>query len=293
MEVVVNITNILRKLTLGCGFASLCVSAQASANWGDNCCQPVCCPPTICCENGPLSCGAFGVQVKGGVTPSFFSDKGHNTVTNPLLIPPVFTLGRTANFDKFFDTPWQVGAELQWNASTNVQFFAEYVYENAKGRRHTFDVGTLAIAHRYKDLQSNSFYLGARYYFSSIWNSDCGTMSLAPFVGFKGGLVWYHNNNHFNDSLTDLLPVGVIAVSNSKKNNRVAMSAGAQIGADLSINQNWGVVLTVEVVGTEDFGGIKYVTFNPAVTGGITNGTFGDHGKIISVPVTLGVRYTF
>ena len=100
MEVFVNISKFLSKMSLGCGLASLCFSMQASAYYGDNCCAPV-----SCCEDGPLSCNAFGVQVKGGVTPSYFTDRGNVWVYNPSLQTPLFEGSKAPQFDKIFELP--------------------------------------------------------------------------------------------------------------------------------------------------------------------------------------------
>ena len=283
-----NISNILKKVSLGCGLATLCVAFQASAAFcGDTCCPDPCCPAP-CCEDGPLSCNAFGVQIKGGVTPSWFEDRGNNWAYNPSLLVPVIPFGKSVQFDKIFDTPWQVGAELEWNASTHVQFFAEYVYFQAEGKRHRFFVDDVEFFHRNRKLETNAFYLGARYFFGNIWCSECGMGSVAPFIGFKGGLVWRNNTkNRFDETFVDL------DYDRNNKNNRAALSAGIQIGLDWSINCNWGVVLTVEGVGTERFAGRRDVSIANPVPGGVTELHFGDRGKLISVPVTLGVRYTF
>lgn len=286
-----NIRNVLKKLSFGCGLATLCCTLQASAFCADNCC------PTTCCEDGPLTCNAFGVQIKGGVTPTWFSDRGHVIITNPSVSPAVFEGGRGPDFDKIFDLPWQVGAELQWNASTHVQFFAEYVFENAKGKKRRFfvDNDLFDIRHNYRDFETNAVYLGARYFFGNIWCSECGTSSIAPFVGFKAGAVWhektrYHTRFLFQDEDLDL-------GHNDFFRQQTLISAGAQIGLDWSINCNWGVVLTVEAVGTQGLRNNRNVPFvlppDITVPGAPTNFNFAETGHLVSVPVTLGVRYTF
>lgn len=284
-----NISNMLKKVSFGCGLATLCVAFQASAAFcGDPCCPDPCCPAP-CCEDGPLSCNAFGVQIKGGVTPAWFEDRGNNYEVRPSVSPSVIPLGKSAQFDKIFDTPWQVGAELQWNASTHVQFFAEYVYFQAEGKKHHFTLNDVELSRRTRNLETNAFYLGARYFFGNIWCSECGMGSVAPFIGFKGGLVWRNNTkNRVDDTVFTNLDV-----DRNNKNDRGALSAGVQVGLDWSINCNWGVVLTVEGVGTERFAGRRDLGVINPPAGGVTELHFGDHGKLITVPVTLGVRYTF
>lgn len=293
-----NISKFLNKLSLGCGLAALCISTQATAAYyGDNCCAPApsCCPAP-CCEDGPLSCGSFGALLKGGVTPSWFTDRGDIYVTNPSLENPVYNAGKAPQFDKIFDLPWQIGAELQWNASTHVQFFGEYVYENAKGKGHRFfnDAGLVnQLNLRNGEFQTSAVYLGARYYFGNIWCSDCGTSSIAPFVGFKAGAKWHQNTRSHNefiigDTVYDL-------GSDHFFRDQTLISAGAQFGLDYSFNCNWGVVFMVEVVGTQSLRNNRNVNLLPIVggPGAPTAISLGETGHILSVPITLGVRYTF
>lgn len=289
-----NICNMLKKLTFGCGLATLCFSFQASAYSGDDCCNP-CCQPT-CCEDGPLSCNAFGVQVKGGVTPSWFTDRG-NILISHSVHPFIVEGPKEPDFNKLFDLPWQVGAELQWNASTHVQFFAEYVYENAKGKKHHFRFDdTFSFRHNNRNFVTNSAYLGARYYFGSLWCSECGTSSIAPFVGLKGGVVWHErtkNRFHLLCGNTEW-----DCGSHDSFKQQTLISAGAQIGLDWSINCNLGAVFTVEVVGTQGLRNNRNVVLplEPLLVAGTiipTNLNRGETGHILSVPVTLGLRYTF
>lgn len=290
MEVIVNIRNFLKKISFGCGLASLCCTLQASAFCGDNCC------PTTCCEDGPLKCNAFGVQVKGGVTPTWFSDRGRLIVTNPAVFPSVFALGRSPEFDKLFDLPWQVGAELQWNASTHVQFFAEYVFENAKGKRHRFgldNTGTTFLNNHFRDFETNGVYVGARYYFGNLWCSECGTSSIAPFIGFKGGVVWNEKTRFRGRLSSELVDIEESLGNQRGFRNRALLSAGAQFGVDWSFSCNWGAVLTVEIVGTQGPRNNRNIPIASALEGSPTNISLGDNGHLISVPVTLGVRYTF
>lgn len=315
-----NVSNVLKRLAFGCMLSAICTSVQATAYYGDDCCPTNCCPTTCCptqqcckqacCCDGPLTCNAFGIAVKGGVTPSWFTDRGHVLFNDVVFVPvnstivpfPVVFQGpKEPDFDKFFDLPWQVGAEIQWNASCNVQFFAEYVFLNAKGKRHhfLFDEDLFTFRSRNRDFETNSVYVGARYYFGNVWCSECGTSSIAPFIGLKGGVVWHErtkSRNHFvfDDFEFDLLQHDVFR-------NQTLISAGVQIGLDYSINCNWGVVLTVEAVGTQGLRNNRNIPLplpqvlvpgGPVVSfpGSISRG---ETGHILSVPVTLGVRYTF
>lgn len=300
MEVIVNMVNVLRKLSFGCMLSALCVSLQATAFYGDDCCPTnPCCRPACC--DGPLAANAFGIAVKGGVTPSWFTDRGHIFFINPLMTPIVTRGPREPDFDKLFDLPWQVGAELQWNACCNVQFFAEYVFLNAKGKKHHFHSDlfpSLRIHNRNRDFETNAVYLGARYYFGNLWCSECGTSSIAPFVGFKGGVVWHEKTRFRSRFLCNNDLIDIDCGNHDLFRNQTLISAGAQIGVDWSINCNWGVILTVEVVGTQALRNNRNIIIPPVIESeGLpllpTNLSRGETGHILSVPVTLGFRYTF
>lgn len=304
MEVIVNI---LKKLSFGCVLSALCLSVQATAYNGDDCCYANACCNTCC--DGPLRANSFGVAIKGGITPTWFADRGHILFVNPAVSPFVFEGPQEPEFDKLFDLPWQVGAELQWNACCNVQFFLEYAHYNASGKKHRFDLddhrkgkshnendnGLTFLRNRNKDFSFNGFYLGARYYFGNVWCSECGTSSLAPFVGFKGGAVWHdktrcrtHMHQHGRDCDCH---------NHDSFKQQTLISAGVQFGLDWSFNCNWGVVLTVEAVGIQGLRNnrdIRVPQFGSATSpNAITNLNRGETGHLVLVPVTLGVRYSF
>lgn len=263
--------------------ASLAVLPLA-AFWGgyDDCCTP-------CCEDGPLTCGAWSVQVKGGVAPTDFSDRDSTYLTIPSLFPavpnPVISAGKGPSFSRQFDCPWTVGAELAWNASTHIQFFTEYAYQQASGKHRSFTNRGLLFGHKYDDYSNNGLYLGARYYFSTCWNTCYGRLS--PFAGFKGGVVWF-------DTINYGLEIGGVSLGKDQYfKRRTAVSAGLQIGIDWNICENWSAVLTSEFVATGGLHGNRNKVVNPALSNGVTNVSFGGTGTILTFPVTLGVRYTF
>jgi hypothetical protein len=213
------------------------------------------------------------------------------------VFPFIIQGPKEPDFNKIFDTPWQAGAELQWNASTHVQFFVEYVFESAKGKKHRFLFDDVFSFHnKNRDFETNAVYLGARYYFGNVWCSECGTSSIAPFVGFKGGVKWHEKTRSRSSMLFADLDFDIGNHDNFRQ--QTLISAGVQIGLDWSINCNWGVVLTVEAVGTQGLRNNRNIVLPNLNTPGLatvfpTNLNRGETGHIVSVPVTLGVRYTF
>lgn len=279
---------VIKKLIVGCSLGLLFISTPASAFFGGgDCCEEPCC-------DGPLSVNSFGVLIKGGFTPTHFTHRGRVWLTNPDLDPPVFAGSGRTRFNNLFRTPWQVGAELQWNPCCNVQFFAEYVYERFDGKKRRFRAGQfdeLDIRHRYRDIDTNAFYLGARYYFGNLFGGDCCGCSLfnniSPFVGFKGGFVWQNGSKY-------RVRIGEFDLGRFhyyKKQH--AVSAGAQIGIDWAVTCNIGVVFTAEAVATQGFRPHRNHLLNPLFTNGVTNIGLGETGQLVSFPITLGLRYTF
>lgn len=261
--------------------ASLAVLPLA-AFWGGygDCCTP-------CCEDGPLTCGAWSVQVKGGVAPTTFSDRDSTILTIPALfpLPTVISVGNGPSFSRQFNCPWTIGAELAWNASTHVQFFTEYAYQRASGKSRSFtSLGGITLSQNLDDFSSNGLYLGARYYFSTCWDTCYGR--IAPFTGFKAGVVWIDSVNY------DLEIAGIDFGSDSYYRRRTTVSAGLQIGLDWNICENWSAVLTSEFVASGGLHGNRNKVV-PANQTGVTNVSFGGTGTLLAFPVTLGVRYTF
>lgn len=281
----VNLHSLLKKITFGWGLATLCFSFHALAQ-------------TSCCDEGPLFCNAKSVQVKGGVTPSWFSSRERTLVSMPTEFPYVFTGPKGPQFDKIFNTPWTVGVELNWNASTNVQFFAEYAYVNASSKKHRFSFDEGDTFHlKHGSFQTKGFYLGTRYFFGNLWFDQCCCMgSISPFIGLKGGLVWnakIRGRSHVELDRGDVLDLD----SHELFSNNALMSAGLQMGLDWAINCYWGIVFTVEVVGVQSLRPNR--NFSVAESTIVTtdcipsNIHFGGASTIIEVPVTIGIRYTF
>lgn len=273
--------SLFSKTLLACFASASLAVLPLAAFWGgyDDCCAPA------CCEDGPLTCGAWGVQVKGGVDPTIYSNRENTYLTNPALLPPVFA-GGSASFSNQFNCPWQVGAELTWNASTHVQFFTEYAYQQASGKRRTFTAGGDEFFQNFSDYKANNLFFGARYYFNTCW-SDCCWGSIAPFAGLKGGIVWQDTVNYgfaFDDAILPSAPY---------YHRQTGVGAGIQIGIDWSICNNWGIVLTSEFVGTQGLRANRNRVLETATPGGVTNVSFGNTGTLLAFPVTLGVRYTF
>jgi len=261
-------------------------TVSLAAAWGDCCCWDP-------CKGGPLCCGKLSLMVKGGVTPSSFSNRGDIWGTDPAL--GVFSLGSTSKFSTHFDVPWNVGAELAWNASCRIQFFLEYAHTQATGKSSTRDFVipfdppfTLSLNQKFGDYKVNAGYLGARYYFEGCCFPCIGKIS--PFVGFKTGFatqarVLAHYTGSVNGS----------GIDESFKNflERTQVSGGLLVGLEWWFCNCWSLVLQGEFVGTCGLTPNRNVEVFPPSQITVTNLNVGSTGWILSWPITLGVRWTF
>ena len=96
-----------------------------------------CCPRQYECGCNPLYCGAWDLQVQGGVAPVLWRNRGPvygiNCTSSPTV--PVITLFDTSSkFNKFFKTPWIVGGQIGYAVSDNSRVFVEFDYSQAKAK---------------------------------------------------------------------------------------------------------------------------------------------------------------
>ncbi len=241
------------------------------------------CIADLCC-GGPLCCGEFSILVKGGVTPSSFSNRGKIWLLDG---GTVVSLTSVPKFSSQFDLPWNASAEIGWNVSNRVQFFLEYAHTQANGRTHRYTTVNGAQVERTGSYVVNSGYLGARFYFDSFCDCCCCQSRAAPYVGFKAGAA---AQNHV---LYNLNVNGVVAGTNPYWQDQVAASGGLQLGFEWWTCSCLSIVLQGEFVGTHGLRPNNNVLLNSTLTGGVSNVNIGTPGWILAWPVTLGLRYTF
>ena len=253
---------------------------------GDNCCRE------YVCGCNPLYCGAWDLQVQGGVAPVLWRNRGALVGVNCSLTPAVAVnlLNTTPRFSKFFKTPWYVGGQVGYALSDNSRVYLEFDYSQANGKNTvalTSDftpAGTLTFTFdKYKVFEG---YVGARYY----WDRWCDRLSF-----FLGGKVGFLHHKKQNVNLLAAFPSTVTPVTyddQSWNNSSTRVSGGGHVGLDYCICGNWSLVLTGEVVATcgprgvgaihlaSSFGGFSDV-FTPGI------------GTELRFPVTLAVRYSF
>lgn len=245
------------------------------------CCGPGC--RFDLCSGGPLCCGGLSVMVKGGVTPTSFTHNGATWLTIPGVgVVPSLTAPK---FNKQFQLPWNVGAELGWNASKRIQFFLEYAYTQAQHKTRQFVLNGIPSSAKYTNYLINSGYLGVRYYFEGC--CFCCLGRIAPYVGFKTGFSVQQR------VLSTLSASGTFVATYPIWKSQTAVSGGLQAGLEWWFCNCLSALLQGEFVGTQGLRPNQNIVVNPNLTGGVTNLNLEGHRWVLAWPVTLGLRYTF
>jgi opacity protein-like surface antigen len=254
-----------------------------------------CCPRQYECGCNPLYCGAWDLQVQGGVAPILWRNRGPISgvnCTSSATVPVIQLFPTSPKFSKFFKTPWIIGGQVGYAMSDNTRVFAEFDYSQAKAKSavvltSTSSVpGTISFAfNKYKIFEG---YVGARYY----WDRWCDHLSF-----FLGGKVGFLRHKKQNVDLIFAFPATVVAYTLSDqafyaKSTRI--SGGGHIGLDYCICGNWSIVLTGEVVATCGPRGAAPLSLGTSSSlNGFTNLFIPAIGTELRFPVTLAVRYSF
>lgn len=240
-----------------------------------------------CCYSqdvcGPLVPCGLSLQVKGGWAPTHYTSQGPIWLTDPIARPPiVYTLFNNPRFKDQFNSPWEVGGEVAWNASEHVQFFAEGVYLKASGRTYSVSASGFNANITTSDYETYGGYIGSRYYFNQMW------CLFSPFVGGKFGILEQSKVNYS-------LSLGEFFLQKSiYYQSQWVPSGGIQIGFDTAISDCLTIVFTAEAIVTQGLKNERNSEIvNPAIVAGLTNVSVGETGKLVSFPITLGLKYNF
>jgi hypothetical protein len=263
-------------------------------------CEPVCCAYT--CSEIPLACGAFDLQVHGGVEPILWANRGYiSTIqcTNVAGANPVVQFFRNPRFFKLFHVPWTIGGQVGYALNDNIRTYVEFNYQQASGKGAanllTLQSPASTVVFDMSKYKLYDAYLGFQYFFDR-W---CDRYSV--FLGAKVG-VMHHQRTKFSATIA-IPPAAAVAFITDQYffNSNTKVSGGLSIGLDVCMCNCWSLMIVGELVAncgpksgdTLAFG--QNVGCNPpALTvPGINNFLFGSIGTELRFPITVGARYTF
>lgn len=238
-----------------------------------------------CLFNGPLYKGFWGISLKGGVRPTYWTERPNLILTNRLATPPVFKLTRISNLQHLYDIPWTIGGELSYNVTNHIQLFIEGNYISGRNKPHTFTWTNDAPAEIINDdFREYGGHLGARYYFQRCICCGC----VAPFIGAKIGAITHKRVN-------SELKVNDLSIDTSVfLNGGGGVSAGVQFGFDVQLWDTVYATLNFECVCSEPHRPANNEKIDiPSFANSITNMSVGPLGTEIGFPITASVRYEF
>ncbi len=267
---------------------------EANRNYDDgyasesrDCCASSCYE----CGCNPLYCGAWDLQVQGGVDPILWRNRagllGVNTIGGLVSL-----FDTTPRFSKLFKVPWVVGGQVGYAWSDNTRVYLEFNYVQAKAKSdvviNTDFTPAIPFVFGLNKYKLFDGYVGVRYY----WDRWCDRLSF-----FLGGKVGFTHHKALNSSFsfsTTVPTTPSIAASPAYLRNTV-VAGGANVGLDVCFCGNWSLVITGEVVAScgPRATSLAVGSTVPVVGGVFTNLLFGGIGTELRFPVTAGIRYSF
>lgn len=259
---------------------ALSSNLTAYGSWDDECCG---CDPT------PYDAGKFSASIQGGVTPHWFQRRGRNfhfDHVGPLFLDTPWS-HRSSKFNSLFDLPWNVGVELGYMVCCRVEFFADFDYTYAQGKRHHFRRSTVFHREKFRHYRAFDFYLGSRYYLPTMF------CSFTPFIGGKVGLVCRDRIRTRTHRFFDSSEVAIVDGNFTRYKSDTTISGGLHLGVNWDFSACASITLKAEAIWTGDW--------RPTRVNELLEDSFlpapivfrGHTGPIFSVPVTLGLRYAF
>lgn len=242
------------------------------------------------CSCEPLYCGAWGIQIDGGVRPVIWRGRSDFfSVENAGGLTAVAPFADLPKFSSLYHTPWTIGGQLSYAFGTNYNVFAEVHYAQAKPKNTA--VGLVVADDLYLNLSRYKVidaYIGARYYTNRWCNK------VAFFIGGQIGLV-HHRAIDFNSSLTGIGCCSFLPEPFFRGNTSFA--GGLNYGLDICYCGNWSFVITGEIIasrGPRTVGTLVLSGSDAANLDGATNLLLASRVKTeIAFPVTFGIKYNF
>lgn len=246
------------------------------------------------CGCNPLYCGAWDLQVQGGVVPILWRNRTAVTGFSGLTVGGVCTVEATTIFDnvprfrQLFKVPWIVGGQVGYAWSDNTRVYVEFNYAQARGKSDIVltgvDTGTYDFGFgKYKIFDA---YVGVRYY----WDRWCDRVSF--FLGGKVGFT-HHKNLSSALSFSATPPTTPALASQVLYNRNNVVSGGGNVGLDFCFCGNWSFVITGEVVASCGPTGALINTTSAFIPSGYYYISLGGVGTELRFPVTAAIRYSF
>jgi hypothetical protein len=268
--------------TLGLGML-LGVSSQTHADWYNDCCYD-----DPCCYEGPLTPCSFRLGLRGGVAPTWFTDKGDSLLISDDIPDTVQTFS-VPDFDDVFDTPWTIAANLGYAFSDSLELFLEGNYTHADGKRHTEELFDFNYRFKHDGYTDWGLYAGARYHFCGY--DMCGCRAW-PFLGVKFGAKFYDSikvDLEIEDPIAD---VEVDFDHFKFWESSVQPSIGAQLGFEAQVSNCFTLVFMAEAVWSGHWKHHDHESIDNTLTGDIAI-AIGDTGPLFQVPITAGFNWVF
>ena len=256
-----------------------------------------CCPSYECSCN-PLYCGAWDLQIHGGVNPILWRHRGPFSFVDCSPVPPatgplVALFDPFPKFRTFYKTPWIVGGQVGWAMSDNTRVYLELNYSHARGKTDVAPVQTFVPAagtplpfifnlSKYKIFDG---YVGVRYY----WDRWCDRVSF--FLGGKVGFTHHKSVTSGFDFVTPVPATPTLSAVIFTKSTVV--SGGADFGLDICFCGNWSIVIQGAVIASCGPRPADNIIVPPALGLAFTNFVVGHIGTELRFPVTAGIRYSF
>lgn len=245
------------------------------------------------CGCNPLYCGAWDLQIHGGVNPITWRNRGDVLGVSCAIsaTTPVVALFEVPKFKTLFKTPWIVGGQIGYHWSDNARVYLEFNYSQAKAKSDVvFSTvlvpGTLASTLNFTKYKVFDAYVGARYY----WDRWCDRVAF--FLGAKVGLT-HHKSADVNVAAVLGELSNTFLFANAFRSNNV-VSGGADFGFDICFCGNWSFVIQGAVLAScGPRSGILHVADVVTPTLGVTDLIIGGIGSELRFPVTAGIRYSF
>ncbi len=252
------------------------------------------------CSCKPLHCGAFDIQLQGGINPIHWQNKDKFYTVNCVgFINPVVEIFDIPQFHTFFHMPWIVGGQLGYECSDNTRIYLEFNYSQARAKslinivtNNPLVVPPQTVTFDITKYRLYDCYVGVRYYFDRYNH-------LSLFIGGKVGLT-HHNAVTLNTltitapGISPIIVVPPTPITQLFKSNN-SVSGGFNIGLDCCVCENIALVITGEIVASCGPHNNPNIVLMPSMSDVIsaTNITIGQIQTELRFPVTAGIRYSF